>query len=122
MQIRFGFFICSAALSPAGLVGCGGKEIGEPVSKVSDLVALCSGRHSTAAAAPYAGASPHPILVIRPRDAIQDMLENPRLAGFGRPGIRRTRQPSNWWRTLRVMEGARTRAADAIIAPGSQRH
>ncbi len=82
MQIRSGCYLCSAALLLTGLVGCGGKEIDEPVTKVSDLVALCSGRHSTTAA-PYAGVPPHPILVVKPRGAIQDMLENPRLARFG---------------------------------------
>ena len=82
MQIRSGYFVCAAALLLAGLVACGGEKIDEPVTKLSDLVALCSGRHSTTAAA-YAGAPPHPILVVRPRGAVQDMLENPRLAGFG---------------------------------------
>ena len=84
MQIRSGYVLLSTALLLAGLVGCGGKEIDEPVTKVSALVALCSGRHSTTAAA-YTGAPPHPILVVRPQGAVQDMLENPRLAVFGPP-------------------------------------
>ena len=84
MQIRSGYVLLSTALLLAGLVGCGGKEIDEPVTKVSDLVALCGGRHSTTAAA-YTGAPPHPILVVRPQGAVQDMLENPRLAVFGPP-------------------------------------
>lgn len=82
MHIRFGCLICSAALLFAALVGCGGKEIDGPVTKVSDLVGLCSGQRSTTAAA-YTGAPPHPILVVRPHGAVQDMLQNPRLAGFG---------------------------------------
>ncbi len=82
MQLRSWFFICSAALLLAGLVGCGGKKVDEPVTTVSDLVAVCSSQHPTTAA-PYAGVPPHPILVVRPRGAVQDMLENPRLAGFG---------------------------------------
>ncbi|MBA2323591.1 MAG: hypothetical protein H0V92_06110 [Pseudonocardiales bacterium] len=81
MQIRSGYFICSAALLLAGLVGCGGNKI-ESVTTLPDLVALCSGHHPTTAA-PYAGAPPHPILVVRPHGAVQDMLENPRLARFG---------------------------------------
>jgi len=81
MQIRSGYYVCSAVLLLAGLVGCGGKA-NEPVTKVSDLVALCSGPHSTTAA-PYAGAPPHPILIVRPFGAIGDMMENPRLAGLG---------------------------------------
>ena len=83
MRSRSGYyFVCSAALLLAGLVGCGGKTIDEPVTKLPDLVALCSSRHPTTAAA-YTGAPPHPILVVRPHGAVQDMLENPRLAGFG---------------------------------------
>jgi hypothetical protein len=84
MRIRSGYLICFAALLLAGLVGCGDKEkeIDEQVTKVSDLVGLCSGRHSTTAAA-YTGAPPHPILVVRPHGAVQNMLENPRLAGLG---------------------------------------
>ncbi|MGH3550151.1 MAG: hypothetical protein ACRDQU_18965 [Pseudonocardiaceae bacterium] len=82
MRIRSWYLICSVALLLAGLVSCGGKEIDGPVTKVSDLVGLCSGGHSTTAAA-YAGAPPHPILVVRPHGAVQDMLENPRLAGLG---------------------------------------
>jgi hypothetical protein len=82
MRIRSWHLICWAVVLLAGLVGCAGKKIDEPVTTVSDLVALCSGRHSTTAAA-YAGAPPHPILVVRPHGAVQDMLENPRLAGLG---------------------------------------
>ncbi|HZE00538.1 MAG TPA: hypothetical protein VE155_02040 [Pseudonocardiaceae bacterium] len=84
MRIRSGYVIVSTALLLAGLVGCGGKEIDKPVTTVSDLVAVCSGRHSTTAAA-YAGAPPHPILVVRPNGAVQDMLENPKLAVLGPP-------------------------------------
>jgi hypothetical protein len=70
------------ALLLAGLVGCGSKPIDGPVTKVSDLVALCDGRHSSTAA-PFAGPPPHPILVVRPHGAIEDMLENPRLRELG---------------------------------------
>jgi len=66
MRSRSGYyFVCSAALLLAGLVGCGGKKIDEPVTKLPDLVALCSSHHPTTAAA-YAGAPPHPILIVRP--------------------------------------------------------
>jgi hypothetical protein len=82
MQVRSGYVIVSTGLLLAGLVGCGGKEISKPMTKVSDLVAVCSGHHSPTAAA-YAGAPPHPILVVRPHGAVQDMMENPRLAVLG---------------------------------------
>jgi hypothetical protein len=84
MQVQSGYAIAFTALLLAGLVGCGSKEIDEPVTKVPDLVAVCSGHHSPTAAA-YAGAPPHPILVVRPHGAVQDMLENPRLAVLGPP-------------------------------------
>lgn len=82
MQVRSVTYLGFIALLLAGLAGCGSEPIDGPVTKVSDLVAVCGGRHF-AAAAPYAGAPPHPILVVRPHGAVQDMFENPRLSGFG---------------------------------------
>lgn len=82
MRVRSETHVGFAALLLAALVSCGSKPIDGPVTKVSDLVALCGGRHSTTAA-PYAGASPHPILVVRPQGAVEDMLENPRLSELG---------------------------------------
>ncbi|MGH3696812.1 MAG: hypothetical protein ACRDRX_22990 [Pseudonocardiaceae bacterium] len=82
MQVRSVTHVGFAALLFAGLAGCGSKPIDGSVTKVSDLVALCGGRHSTTAA-PYAGAPPHPILIVRPQGAVDDMLENPRLSELG---------------------------------------
>lgn len=82
MRVPSVTFVGFVALLLAGLAGCGSKPIDGPVAKVSDLVALCSGRHY-ATAAPYAGAPPHPILVVRPYGAVEDMMESPRLSGLG---------------------------------------
>lgn len=48
-----------------GAAGCGSKPIDGPVTNVSDLAAVCDGSHF-ARAAPFAGAAPHPIVVIPP--------------------------------------------------------
>ncbi len=82
MQVRSVIYVSFAMLLLAGLVTCGSKPLDEPVTKVSDLVALCDGRHFTTAA-PYAGPPPHPILVVRPHGAVEDMMENPRLNELG---------------------------------------
>jgi hypothetical protein len=60
------------ALLLAGLIGCGSKPIDGPVSKVSELVAVCAGRHAPTAA-PFAGARPHPILVVPPKGALKQL-------------------------------------------------
>ncbi len=82
MQVRAVTYVGFVAALLVALVGCGSTPIGGPVTKVSDLVALCSGRHHTAAPA-YAGAPPHPILIVRPQGAVEDMSENPRLSELG---------------------------------------
>jgi hypothetical protein len=66
----------------AGLVGCGSKPIEGPVTKVADLVALCAGRHAPTAA-PFAGAPPHPILVVPPQGVLKEILDNPRFRELG---------------------------------------
>jgi hypothetical protein len=75
-------YLGSAALLFAGLAGCGSKPIDGPVTKVSDLVALCAGRHDPTAA-PFTGAPPHPILVVPPQGALKEILDNPRFRELG---------------------------------------
>ncbi|HET9117362.1 MAG TPA: hypothetical protein VFN75_04670 [Pseudonocardiaceae bacterium] len=82
MDIRSVTYAGFTALLLAGLIGCGSKPIDGPVSKVSDLVAVCGGRHAPTAA-PFAGAPPHPILVVPPQGAIEDILENTRFQQLG---------------------------------------
>lgn len=82
MQCRSALYLGFAALLFAGLVGCGGKPINGPVAKVSDLVAVCASRHDITAA-PYAGAPPHPILVVPAQGALQEVLDNPRFRALG---------------------------------------
>ena len=82
MRVRTVTCVSFAGLLLAALGGCGTKPIDRPDTKVSDLVAVCSGRAHTTAP-PYAGAPPHPILIVRPHGAVEDMLENPRLNELG---------------------------------------
>jgi hypothetical protein len=81
-MIRSMTYLGYAALLLAGLVGCGSKPIDGPVTKVSDLVGLCAGRHNPTAA-PFAGAPPHPILVVPPQGALKEIVDNPRFRDLG---------------------------------------
>lgn len=74
--------LACAALLLAGLVGCGSKPIDGPVTKVTELVALCAGRRDPTAA-PFAGTPPHPILVVPPQGALKETLDNPRFRQLG---------------------------------------
>jgi hypothetical protein len=82
IDIRCVTYASFTALLLAGLIGCGSKPIDGPVSKVSDLVAVCAGRH-VPTATPFAGAPPHPILVVPPQGALKEILENPRFQQLG---------------------------------------
>lgn len=118
MRSRSGYyFVCSAALLLAGLVGCGGKGR----SPSCPIWWPCA-----AAAIP----PPRPRTPERPR--IRSSLSGPTARsrtcwrtrdwpGSGRPGTLRTRQPSSWWRAPKVTAAARTRACCARIPPGGQR-
>ena len=82
MDIRSVTCVAFTALLLAGLIACGSKPIDGPVSKVSDLVAVCAGRHAPTAA-PFAGAPPHPILIVPPQGALKEISENPRFQQLG---------------------------------------
>ncbi|MGB9280519.1 MAG: hypothetical protein WCB57_10630 [Pseudonocardiaceae bacterium] len=82
MHVRPVTYVGFGALLLAGLVSCGNKPIEGPATKISDLVALCAGRHDPTAA-PFAGAPPHPILVVPPDGAIKEILNNPRFRELG---------------------------------------
>jgi hypothetical protein len=104
MQVRSVVYVGVAALL-AGLAGCASKPIDGPVTKVSDLVALCGGQRYTTAAL-FGGAPPHPILVVPPQGAVEDMLANPRFRELGaawNPPIPRS---SSWWRAPKVKAAA----------------